>query len=171
MYDVRGVVGINIEYFLLVYNTMAGFSKSVAYLFALFGFVFAAARTVPPSGAIVVRSGTTASGEFTTISAAVNSLPNDQSSRSIFIYPGQYNEQVYITRTGPLTVLLDEWKPRSFDAQLKTVVYRFMVTPIIRLPINRTRLRSRLVFPPAPQFPMMPVGHSGSTKTTSSYIM
>ena len=111
MYDVRGVgsINTNIECF-LVNNTMAGFSRSVAYLFALFGLAFAASRTVPPSGAIVVRSGTTASGEYKTISAAVNSLPNDKSSRSIFIYPGQYNEQVYITRTGPLTVLLDKLK-------------------------------------------------------------
>ena len=113
MYDVRGVVSINTNIgCFLVNNTMAGFSRSVAYLFTLFGLAFAASRTVPPSGAIVVRSGTTTSGEFKTISAAVNSLPNDQSSRSIFIYPGQYNEQVYITRTGPLTVLLDKLKPR-----------------------------------------------------------
>ena len=74
---------------------------------SLFGLVFAQSRTAPPSGAVVVRSGTTAAGEFKTVSAAVNSLPNDKSSRSIFIYPGQYNEQVYINRTGPLTVLLD----------------------------------------------------------------
>ncbi|KIM41502.1 carbohydrate esterase family 8 protein [Hebeloma cylindrosporum] len=83
---------------------MGGFSRSVAYLFTLFGLAFAANRTAPPLGAIVVRSGTAAYGEFNTISAAVNSLPNDQSSRSIFIYPGHYNEQVYITRPGPLTI-------------------------------------------------------------------
>jgi hypothetical protein len=36
----------------------------------------------------------------------VNSLPNDSSSRVIFIYPGTYSGQVYITRSGPLTVRL-----------------------------------------------------------------
>ncbi|KAK1233364.1 hypothetical protein PQX77_003473 [Marasmius sp. AFHP31] len=64
----------------------------------------AASRTSPPSGAIVVRPGTTTSGEFKTIQSAVNSLPNDSSSRSIFLYPGTYTEQVYITRSGPLTI-------------------------------------------------------------------
>jgi len=65
---------------------------------------YAASRTSPPAGAKVVRAGTTNSGEFSTVSAAVNSLPNDSSSQSIFIYPGTYTEQVSITRSGPLTV-------------------------------------------------------------------
>ncbi|TFK60349.1 pectinesterase [Pluteus cervinus] len=66
--------------------------------------VLAASRTSPPSGALVVRAGTSTSGEYRNISAAVQALPNDSSSRSIFIYPGTYNEQVYITRSGPLTI-------------------------------------------------------------------
>jgi len=65
---------------------------------------YAASRTSPPAGAKVVRAGTTNSGEFSTVSAAVNSLPNDSTSQSIFIYPGTYTEQVSITRSGPLTV-------------------------------------------------------------------
>jgi len=65
---------------------------------------YAASRISPPAGAKVVRAGTTNSGEFSTVSAAVNSLPNDSSSQSIFIYPGTYTEQVSITRSGPLTV-------------------------------------------------------------------
>jgi hypothetical protein len=66
--------------------------------------ILAASRTGPPSGSIVVRTGTTTAGEYKTVSSAVAALPNDSSSRSIFIYPGTYNEQVYITRSGPLTV-------------------------------------------------------------------
>ncbi|KAJ7060878.1 pectinesterase [Mycena amicta] len=66
--------------------------------------VFGASRTTPPSGAIVVRQGTTTSGEFATLAAALNSLPNDSSSRSIFIFPGTYTGQVDITRAGPLTI-------------------------------------------------------------------
>jgi len=68
--------------------------------------VLAASRTSPPSGSLVVRAGTTTSGEFKTISAAVAALPSDSSSRSIFVYPGTYTEQVYIDRPGPLTVNL-----------------------------------------------------------------
>ncbi|GLB38744.1 hypothetical protein LshimejAT787_0506090 [Lyophyllum shimeji] len=66
--------------------------------------VLAARRTSPPAAAIVVRAGTTTAGEFATVSSAVASLPNDNSSATIFIYPGTYNEQVYINRTGPLTI-------------------------------------------------------------------
>lgn len=66
--------------------------------------VLATARTSPPSGAKVVRSGTTTSGEYSTVQAAVNALPNDSTTQSIFIYSGTYKEQVYITRTGPTTV-------------------------------------------------------------------
>ncbi|KAF5309030.1 hypothetical protein D9619_013597 [Psilocybe cf. subviscida] len=61
-------------------------------------------RTSPPSGAVVVRPSNPGSGEFTSIQAAVNSLPNDSSSRTIFIFPGTYSEQVIITRSGPLTI-------------------------------------------------------------------
>ncbi|KAG7086400.1 hypothetical protein E1B28_002355 [Marasmius oreades] len=73
-------------------------------LFVFVQAVIAASRTSPPSGAVVVRAGTTASGEFKSIQAAVNSFPNDGSTRSIFIYPGTYTEKVYITRKGALTI-------------------------------------------------------------------
>ena len=86
-------------------------------------------RTSPPSGAVVVRPSNPGAGEFTSVQAAVNSLPNDSSSRTIFIFPGMrscrnftsfhgfhdvdltpllrvgtYSEQVVISRSGPLTV-------------------------------------------------------------------
>ncbi|KAL0057548.1 hypothetical protein AAF712_015809 [Marasmius tenuissimus] len=77
---------------------------SLSAVFVFVQVVLAASRTSPPSGAIVVRAGTSTSGEFKTVQSAVNSLPNDSSSRSIFIYPGTYTEQVYITRAGPLTI-------------------------------------------------------------------
>ncbi|KAF7360137.1 Pectinesterase [Mycena venus] len=78
---------------------------SVVFLsLCLVQYALAASRTTPPSGAIVVRQGTTTSGEFATLTAALNSLPNDSSSRSIFIFPGTYAEQIDITRTGPLTI-------------------------------------------------------------------
>jgi pectinesterase len=41
---------------------------------------------------------------FDTINGALNALPNDNSAQTIFIFPGTYNEQVYITRPGPLTI-------------------------------------------------------------------
>jgi pectinesterase len=95
---------------LLSFNVVAGLSLEKR-----------ATRTSPPANAIVVKTSGASSGEFTTVQAAVNSLPNDSSSRSIFIYPGElrrnpphffveptllgiYQEQVTISRPGPLTV-------------------------------------------------------------------
>ena len=80
-----------------------------AFVFLSLGFSFlqtvlATSRTDPPSGALVVRAGTTNQQEYQSVSSALAALPNDSSSRSIFIYPGTYNEQVYITRPGPLEV-------------------------------------------------------------------
>ncbi|KAF5339650.1 hypothetical protein D9758_015604 [Tetrapyrgos nigripes] len=63
-----------------------------------------ASLTSPPSGAVVVRQSGTKSGEFSTLQAAIDSL-DDSSSKTIFIYPGTYNEQISITRSGPLTVM------------------------------------------------------------------
>ncbi|KAF9475417.1 pectin lyase-like protein [Pholiota conissans] len=83
---------------------MFTFTTCLLVLASLSRLVLAASRTTPPAGALVVRAGTTTSGEFKTVSSAIASLPNDSSARSIFIFPGTYFEQVYITRSGPLTI-------------------------------------------------------------------
>ncbi|KAF7366946.1 Pectinesterase [Mycena sanguinolenta] len=77
---------------------------SIFLFLPLLQYALAASRTTPPSGAIVVRAGTTTAGEFSTLSAALASLPNDDSSQSIFIFPGTYTGQNDITREGPLTI-------------------------------------------------------------------
>lgn len=46
-------------------------------------------RTSAPSGAVVVRGSGTKSGEYITVQAAVNLLPNDETARVIFIYAGK----------------------------------------------------------------------------------
>jgi pectinesterase len=71
--------------------------------FSLLKLVTAASRTSPPSGSYVVKSDAS-SGEYSTVSAAVAALPSDDTHQFIFIYPGVYNEQVYISRSGPTTV-------------------------------------------------------------------
>ncbi|VDB90115.1 unnamed protein product [Peniophora sp. CBMAI 1063] len=63
-----------------------------------------ASRTSPPSGALVVRAGTTTSGEYKDLASAVAALPSDSSSQIIFIYPGTYTGQVQIKRDGPVTI-------------------------------------------------------------------
>lgn len=55
---------------------------------------YAASRTSAPSGALVVG----ASGDYSTIQAAVDALDSSSSSeQSIFIQAGTYEEQVYVS--------------------------------------------------------------------------
>ncbi|KAI0034328.1 carbohydrate esterase family 8 protein [Vararia minispora EC-137] len=61
-------------------------------------------RTTPPSGAYIVRTGTTVSGEFKNLVSAVAALPADSSPQTIFIYPGTYTGQVLLQRSGPVTI-------------------------------------------------------------------
>jgi len=80
-----------------------------------------ASRTSPPAGAKVVRASGAASGEFSTVQAAVNSLPNDSTSQSIFIFPGTYNEVVKITRSGPLTIYGSTTDTTSYTSNSVTI--------------------------------------------------
>ncbi|KAJ7713006.1 carbohydrate esterase family 8 protein, partial [Mycena metata] len=79
-------------------------------------------RTTPPSGAVVVRGTGTTSGDFSTIQAAVNSL-DDASTQVIFIYPGTYKEQVYITRTGKLTIYGSTTDSTSYTSNSVTIEF------------------------------------------------
>jgi hypothetical protein len=80
---------------------------------ALLEGVLAGIRTLPPKGAAVVRAGTKITGEYATIGAALAALPADNSTQSVFIYPGTYAEQVNITRGGPTKVITppSAWSP------------------------------------------------------------
>lgn len=57
-----------------------------------------------PIGTIYVHPNSTYAN-FNTIQSAVLSLPNDTSSQYILIGKATYNEQVNVTRAGPLTLL------------------------------------------------------------------
>ncbi|KAE9408331.1 pectin lyase-like protein [Gymnopus androsaceus JB14] len=79
-------------------------------------------RLTPPAGALVV-SKTPASGQFSTVQAAVNALPNDGSAQTIFINPGTYSEQVSITRTGMLTIMGATSNTASFSSNEVTITH------------------------------------------------
>ncbi|KAF5017800.1 hypothetical protein F66182_10240, partial [Fusarium sp. NRRL 66182] len=73
--------------------------SSLIFVTSLVASVFAAARTSPPSGAIVVGK----DGDFTSIQEAVNSISSPDAV--IFIQPGTYEEQVLIEASvGALTI-------------------------------------------------------------------
>ncbi|PYH35801.1 putative pectin methylesterase [Aspergillus neoniger CBS 115656] len=60
----------------------------------------------PPGTLIVSNTNTHPDiSNFTTLQAAINALPNDNSSQTILLLSGSYNEQVNITRAGPITLL------------------------------------------------------------------
>ncbi|EKM52889.1 carbohydrate esterase family 8 protein [Phanerochaete carnosa HHB-10118-sp] len=80
---------------------------------------YAAARTSPPVGSVVVSQNATA-GQFSTLSSAVASLPNDDSTQTIFIFPGTYKEQVLVDREGPVTIF--GWTENTMDFNSNTVV-------------------------------------------------
>lgn len=57
-----------------------------------------------PEGTIVV-SKSDPKAHFSTVQAAIESLPNDNSTQTILILAGTYKEQLNVTRSGPITLL------------------------------------------------------------------
>ncbi|MBW0510397.1 hypothetical protein O181_050112 [Austropuccinia psidii MF-1] len=68
-----------------------------------FGYHYSSS-TRPHPNALVVRKGSTNSGEYPTISAAVDALEGFHGPRQIFIYPGNYPEHVHIKSKHPLRI-------------------------------------------------------------------
>ncbi|EOD44198.1 putative pectinesterase family protein [Neofusicoccum parvum UCRNP2] len=62
--------------------------------------------TTPPAGAILVSVGGSVNGSYSNLTAALASLPSDSSTQIIFMYPGQYQEQVpSVNRPGPVQII------------------------------------------------------------------
>lgn len=61
---------------------------------------------VPPANAIVVSVDGSHNASFTNLTAALASLPNDNTNQTIFLYAGSYNEQVpTINRPGAVRII------------------------------------------------------------------
>lgn len=58
-----------------------------------------------PKGTLYVSQSNRTHVSFTTIQSAIASLPHDDSAHVILIAPGNYTEQLNVTRPGPLTLL------------------------------------------------------------------
>jgi pectin methylesterase-like acyl-CoA thioesterase len=62
--------------------------------------------TEPPAGAVVVALDGSHNADYTTLTAALASLPKDATNQTIFLYPGSYNEQIpSINRPGPVRII------------------------------------------------------------------
>jgi len=81
------------------------FSRVSLAIVCFIRLVEAVSRTTPPTGAVIVRAGTTTNGEFADVGSAINSLPSDSSAQTVFIFPGTYQGQVNISRSGPVKIL------------------------------------------------------------------
>ncbi|KAJ7490673.1 pectin lyase fold/virulence factor [Mycena latifolia] len=73
----------------------------------------------PPSGAVIVKANTQVAGEFSNLGEAVNSLPADNTSQVVFVYPGVYVGQVNVSRAGPVTIM--GYTTNSFEFKSNTV--------------------------------------------------
>lgn len=75
-----------------------------------------------PPGTILV-SATNPSANYTTIQAALNALPDNNTTQTILILPGTYNEQLNITRSGPITLLGSTSSPTDATKNLVTITW------------------------------------------------
>ncbi|KAM3072203.1 hypothetical protein ACMFMF_007597 [Clarireedia jacksonii] len=73
----------------------------------------------PPNTILVGKTSSLAN--FTTIQSAILSLPNDTSPYTILILPGNYTEQINITRSGPVHLLGQTRLPTSQPSNTVTI--------------------------------------------------
>ncbi|CCM00222.1 uncharacterized protein FIBRA_02250 [Fibroporia radiculosa] len=65
----------------------------------------------------------TANVDFTTVQSAVLSLPNDTTPYTILVLPGNYTEQVNVTRPGPVTLLGQTVAPTDRTQNAVSIVW------------------------------------------------
>lgn len=84
--------------------------------------VLAASRTSPPSGCLIVTK-TPSTNQHLTLQSAVNALSTTSTAaQCIFLYPGTYNEQVYISsRAATLTIYGSTPDTSSYTSNTVTI--------------------------------------------------
>jgi pectinesterase len=81
-------------------------------------------RTKPDRGALVVDASGATAGSYPNISVAVNALHNSTDAQKIFIFPGTYNEQVYVPpHAGPITIQGYTENARGYKDNEVTLTY------------------------------------------------
>jgi pectin methylesterase-like acyl-CoA thioesterase len=73
----------------------------------------------PPNTILVGQNGTSA--QFHSLQDAIDYLPDDDSTQTILLLPGDYKEQINITRKGPITLLGQTRNPWNQSANLVTL--------------------------------------------------
>lgn len=62
--------------------------------------------------------------EFTTVQSAILSLPNDSSAQHILVLPGNYTEQVNVTRPGPVYLFGQTRFPHEQSRNTVNIIWR-----------------------------------------------
>lgn len=62
--------------------------------------------------------------QYATIQSAVLSLPDDTSPQTLLMLPGRYQEQVNVTRKGPLTLLGQTSAPDDLGSNTVEILWR-----------------------------------------------
>ena len=75
-----------------------------------------------PAGTLLVSASGCGGAHFNTIQSAIESLPHDNSTRVILVLPGNYVEQLNVTRPGPLALLGQTAHP-TIQARNEVTVY------------------------------------------------
>ncbi|KAF2732331.1 carbohydrate esterase family 8 protein [Polyplosphaeria fusca] len=97
-------------------------------MFLFVSISLAADRRVPPNNALVVRTSVgKGTPGFTKIQDAVNALDvKNSTAQAIFIFPGTYNEQVYIPALkSPLTIYGYTQDTSSYERNQVTITHNF----------------------------------------------
>lgn len=73
-----------------------------------------------PAGTILVGPDT----GYKAIQSAISTLPDDDSTQTILVLPGVYEEQVNVTRPGPLTLLGQNANPSDISSNTVEILWR-----------------------------------------------
>ncbi|KAF1937939.1 pectin lyase-like protein, partial [Clathrospora elynae] len=82
--------------------------------------------TIPPVGAVIVSIDGGHDATFSSLTAALASLPKDFTNQTIFLYPGSYNEQIpSINRPGAVKIIgyISGNPGESYKANTVTITY------------------------------------------------
>ena len=72
-----------------------------------------------PNGTLLVGSNQT----FKSVQSVILSLPKNDASYTILVLPGEYTEQINVTRHGPVTILGQTLKPNNASANLVNIIW------------------------------------------------
>lgn len=96
--------------------------------------------TVPPQGAVLVSVNGAIANSFSSLTAALASLPADTTNQTIFMYPGSYTEQISVNRAGSVKIIgYQSGNPgQAYSGNQVTVTYAKGLSVVAPIAAGRT---------------------------------